>query len=68
MRDTVFVAKRLSPLSSQVLCGAIRGALEMVQLEMQVWFIRDTSRGDSSSEIRVKFIRRMDEIRPPGDD
>jgi hypothetical protein len=38
-----------------VLCGVIRGALEMIQLQVDCRFVRDTLRGDEVSEIRVEL-------------
>lgn len=45
-----------------IINGCIRGALEMVQLEVQCWFAQDQLKGDSSTEIRIKFIRKLEEI------
>jgi len=53
---------------SQVLCGALRGALEMVQLEVQVWFVQDQLKGDSVTELRLKFVKRLDDAVPAGED
>lgn len=53
---------------SGVLCGCIRGALEMVQLEVQCWFVQDQLKGDGATEIRVKFIRRLEDAIPAGED
>uniref|UniRef100_A0A915PHK2 Trafficking protein particle complex subunit n=1 Tax=Setaria digitata TaxID=48799 RepID=A0A915PHK2_9BILA len=50
---------------SQILCGAIRGALEMMHMEVQVFIVQEHSQ---SVEIRVKFIRILQESVPPGDD
>ncbi|CAL8082742.1 unnamed protein product [Calicophoron daubneyi] len=49
-------------LYSNILAGAIRGALHNVQLEVDAKFVQDQLRGDQVNEIRVKFIRRIQEI------
>lgn len=38
-----------------VLCGVIKGALEMVQLQVVCSFVRDTLKGDDVSEMRVEL-------------
>ncbi|KAI8323185.1 TRAPP I complex [Martensiomyces pterosporus] len=53
---------------SNVLCGVVRGALEMMQMQTEVTFVRDVLRGDETSEIRVKLERMLDEEVPVGDD
>ncbi|KAG5191179.1 putative transport protein particle component Bet3 [Tribonema minus] len=42
-------------LYSNVLCGVIRGALEMVQMKVECRFARDVLRGDDLNEIRVEL-------------
>lgn len=37
---------------SNVLCGVIRGALEMVQMNVEAKFVKDVLQGDEVSEIR----------------
>ncbi|CAH8589522.1 unnamed protein product [Heterobilharzia americana] len=60
-------AEHQNLLYSNVLAGAIRGALHNVQLEVEARFVQDQLRGDQINEIRVKFIRRLEEV-IPGDD
>ncbi|KAL1517430.1 hypothetical protein ABEB36_001195 [Hypothenemus hampei] len=51
-----------------MICGVIRGALEMVQLDVQSWIVQDQLKGDQNTEIRVKFIRRLEDAMPAGED
>lgn len=63
----------------QMLCGVIRGALEMVQIQVQVQIINDALRPNNElvvnndesyknkTQLRVKFIRKMEEAMPVGD-
>lgn len=53
---------------SAIICGCIRGALEMVQLEVQCFLVQDQLKNDSCTEIRVKFIRRLEDAIPAGED
>ncbi|GAB6032296.1 transport protein particle 22 kDa subunit [Chamberlinius hualienensis] len=53
---------------SNILCGVLRGALEMVQMEVTVRFVQDQLKGDNVTEIRVKFIRRLEDALPAGED
>ena len=40
---------------SNLLCGVIRGALEMVNMRVQCTFLRDTLCGDPTTDIRVEL-------------
>lgn len=46
---------------SNALCGAIRGALEMVQIRAQCRIVRDTLRGDEVNEIQVEILEHIEE-------
>jgi len=51
-----------------LLSGVIRGALEMVQIEAQVWFVQDHLRGDMTTELRVKFGKKLEDALPVSED
>jgi len=53
---------------SQVICGAIRGALEMIQLKVECWIKQDQLKGDGQTEIRVKFVEILLDAVPIGED
>ncbi|CAE7640688.1 Trappc3 [Symbiodinium microadriaticum] len=40
---------------SNILCGVIKGALEMVQLQVECRFVKDTLKGDDTNELRVEL-------------
>ena len=40
---------------SNVICGIIRGALEMVNMKVNAYFKKDVLRGHDSNEIRVEL-------------
>lgn len=41
---------------SNVLCGVLRGALEMVQMRVEARFVKDVLQGDEVSEIRCVLL------------
>jgi hypothetical protein len=53
---------------SNILTGVLRGALEMVHQEVEVKFVQDTLRGDDTTEIRLKFIRKLEDAIPAGEE
>ncbi|XP_039209266.1 trafficking protein particle complex subunit 3 [Crotalus tigris] len=57
-----------SLIYSNLLCGVLRGALEMVQMAVDVRFLLDTLKGDGVTEIRMKFIRRIEDNFPVGEE
>lgn len=53
---------------SNILCGVLKAALEMVQMEVDVRFVQDTLKGDNITEIRLKFVKRLEDAVPVGED
>ncbi|KAL7266311.1 transport protein particle 22 kDa subunit [Rhizina undulata] len=53
---------------SNMLCGVLRGALEMVQMQVDAHFISDVLRGNETTEMRVSLVRIIDDELPPGED
>ncbi|KAL4233025.1 Trafficking protein particle complex subunit 3 [Mactra antiquata] len=53
---------------SNIFCGVLKGALEMVQMEVDVKFVQDQLKGDSVTELRLKFIKRLEDAVPVGED
>jgi len=37
-------------------------------MEVEVWFVQDVLRGDDTTEIRVKFIKKLEDALPAGED
>lgn len=53
---------------SQIICGAIRGALEMLQMKVECFVKQDQLKGDNTTEIRIKFIERILDAVPIGEE
>lgn len=53
---------------SNILGGVIRGALEMVQLEVETEFVSDVLQGSEFTELRVKFVKFLEDEVPAGED
>ncbi|KAJ7207758.1 hypothetical protein O6H91_Y482600 [Diphasiastrum complanatum] len=51
-----------------ILCGVIRGALEMVSMRTEVKWIRDMLHGDDAFEMRLKLLDQVPEEYPYKDD
>ncbi len=53
---------------SNILCGVLRGALEMVQMAIEARFVSDILRGNDTTEIRVTLLRYIEDEMPPDDE
>eukprot|EP00160_Parvularia_atlantis_P012265 Unigene2450_Nuclearia_a/m.7561 Unigene2450_Nuclearia_a/g.7561 ORF Unigene2450_Nuclearia_a/g.7561 Unigene2450_Nuclearia_a/m.7561 type:complete len:199 (-) Unigene2450_Nuclearia_a:9-605(-) len=51
-----------------LLCGVLRGALEMVQMQVECSFVKDVLRDGEPSELRVKLIKILEDEIPVGED
>ncbi|XP_009287411.1 trafficking protein particle complex subunit 3-like protein [Aptenodytes patagonicus] len=54
-------AERASLCYCNILCGVIRGALEMVHLAAEVTFLQDRLKGDAVTEIGITFLRKAED-------
>lgn len=39
-----------------------------IQLEVEVKFVQDQLKGDDTTELRIKFIKKLEDVVPAGDD
>lgn len=53
---------------SQILCGVLRGALQMVQLDCDIYFVKDVLRGDERTEMKLKLNKVLKDEVPAGED
>lgn len=53
---------------SNIFCGVLKGALQMVQLDCDVSFVNDVLRGDMINEIKIKLVKILKDEIPIGED
>jgi len=53
---------------SAILAGVIKGSLEMVQMEVEAGFVQDVLKGDNITEMRVRFIKKLEDAVPVGEE
>ena len=39
-----------------------------IQLEVKVWFVQDQLKGSDTTEIRIKFVKKLEDAIPAGED
>ena len=65
LADFVELPEQYRDLSyCQMLCGVIRGALEMVNMRVECGFSKDALRGDDGYELSLKLLEVMPEVYP----
>lgn len=69
LNDFVELPDKMKKLNySNILCGVIRGALEVMQMRVDCSFVRCPLQGDDTSEIRVTLKEMLKEEAPKDDD
>ncbi|MCJ1273064.1 transport protein particle 22 kDa subunit [Puttea exsequens] len=53
---------------SNILCGILRGALDMVQMQVEAHYVSDVLRGNDTTEMRVTLLRYIEDEMPPDDE
>lgn len=53
---------------SSLMVGVLKGALEMVQMRVDVTFVKDALLGDDTTELRLTLLEILNDEPPPSDD
>ncbi len=69
LAEFVELPENLSELwYSNMLVGILRGCLERVHLQVEATFLHDVLKGDSTTEIKVKLLKYLEEQVPQSED
>jgi len=60
--------KHQSLFYSNILCGALKGALTAVHQDVKCWFVQDVLLGHPTTEIKLKFLGIIKDNIPAGED
>lgn len=65
VRNINFITK---PNTDNIICFIIMTYCIQVQLEVSSCFVQDSLKGDPATELRVKFVKKLEDAMPAGED
>ncbi len=68
LRETLSYYLYPNPPTQLLYIVRVAVPLLQVQLEVNVSFVQDSLRGDDTTELRVKFVKKLEDAVPAGDD